>query len=329
MYPCGLVLFIFLYYTTNFGINTSLILRFTLNNILVSMMDGWGDSIYNRAFVKILAKDNNVYLKTVLPRIFMDIENVYFIDPKKDTFRTQQKQKNKEEIVYTKLPNIIHKELTPYYTGKDLIEGSIVSYFYKAYDIPTHTKLEWDLPDFSKDLAESTIDIPKDRKIAIIRPSTIRAEWHTETRNAKQHYLAWCCKILNDCGYYTISIADLEPRKEWLADNVDIPAQLILHKSELGMYGTLELIKNADLVIAGSGFCVPATVSTNTNLFIIFGGRMGFDCLSKITHPTMDMKKIGWAMPDNPCRCTESIHDCDKTITHLESDFYKFLKEIQ
>lgn len=264
-----------------------------------------------------------------MTKLFGDIPNVYFIKHESQTYRTQQKQKLLDDTIYTELPPKIDRYFAPHYGENELAGSSIVAYFYRVYDIPFHTELEWDLPDFSKEFESFKLDLPKDRKIAIIRPATIRAEWACHTRNPNPNYIAWCCKVLNEAGYYTISIADLEPRKEWLVDNISNSAQLKLHKSELGIYGTLELLKSADVVISGSGFCVPASISAGVNLFTIFGGRQNFDSQYKILHPSMNMKKISWASPINPCRCSLMIHDCNKDIPHLESDFFKFLKEVQ
>lgn len=116
--------------------------------------------------------------------------------------------------------------------------------------------------------------------------------------------------------------------EEWLADGIDVPAQMKLYKGELGVYGTLELIKHAEIVVGGSGFIIPATVSSDTNLFLILGGRLMYDGISKTLHPSMNLNKIGWASPKNPCKCTLNKHDCDKTIPTLDSDFFNFLRKI-
>ena len=299
------------------------------SNWHIKMMQGIGYAIYSIPHIKELAKSNNIYLDTVLPKLFKDIPNVFFLKHDDETYRTQQKEQDKNGIKYVDLPSKIDKYINPHYVIQDLLEGSIPSYFYKKFETPFDSKIEWQLPDFSKEFLKHKLNIPKDKKIAIIRPATIRAEWLTETRNPIPQYISWCCKVLNEAGYYTISIADLKEREEWLAEGVDNSAQLKLHKGELGIYGTLGLIQMADIVVGGSGFIIPATVSTNTNLFIIFGGRQSLDSVYKVFHPSMNMKKIGWATPANPCRCAEAIHDCEKSIPTLESDFYKFLKEIQ
>jgi ADP-heptose:LPS heptosyltransferase len=299
-----------------------------MNNVLVKCFEGIGDNIYTLPFVKILAKSNQVYIKTPLPKIFKDVPNIKFIKFDDITYRTQQKSLIDDDTIYSILPKNIYKTYTPQYAGKELLENSIVGSFYKQFDIPYHTTIEWKLPSFKSELGNFLNKIPKNRKIAIIRPATIRKEWRVSTRNANSNYIAWCCKILNEAGYYTIAIADLSAGEEWLADNIDVPAELKLYKGELGIYGTLELLKHAEIVIGGSGFCIPATVSSDTNLFLILGGRLLYDGISKTLHPSMNLNKIGIAYPDLPCKCSLNEHNCNKSISTLDVDFFNFLRTV-
>lgn len=298
-----------------------------MKNIHVRLMEGVGDQLYSRPFIKELSKTHTIYLEAVLPSLFKDIENIKYVDPNKVTYRTQQKQRKSESVEYHKVPEgteLIH----PYYTGEDLNTKSIIAFMYDKFKIPYSTELEWSLPDFSDEFREFEEQLPSNQKIAIIRPATIRAEWIVETRNPNPNYIAWCCKVLNEAGYYTISIADLEVKKEWLAEGIDTPAQLKLHKGELGIYGTLELLKRASIVVGGSGFIIPASACANVPQFIMFGGRMKFDSVYKVFHPSMNLKQIGYAIPDNPCKCTFAKHNCDKTISNLDERFYDFLRTI-
>lgn len=303
-------------------------------NIWIKPMQGIGDLLYTRPFVKVLSQDHNIYMETVLPAMFKDIPNIKYVDPQTLTYRTQQKQREFEvPVKYHKVPDGL--EMTyPYYIAEDIGSKSIVAVMYDKFGMDYKTPIEWSLPDFSAEFADRSSKtiasiIPWGKqKIAIIRPSTIRKEWEIYTRSPKPEYIAWCCKVLNEAGYFTVSIADLEPKKEWLQDAVDVPAQLKLHSGELGIYGTFELIKRADIVVAGSGFCIPAAVSAGTPIFTIFGGRQKFDSVYKVFHPSMNLHKIGWATPANPCKCSMMKHDCNKVIPTLDVDFYDFLRRI-
>lgn len=299
-----------------------------MNNIVIKCYQGIGDSAYTLPFAKELAKSYQVYIKSPLPKIYKDVPNVKFLRFDEDTYRTQEKSLSDDDTIYSPRPLKIEKTFTPEYAGNELLTGSIVSTFSEQLNIPSDAKLEWKLPSFKKELGNFLDTIPKNKKIALIRPATIRSEWRVSTRNPNPNYIAWCCKILNEAGYYTISIADLDYEQEWLADNIDVPAKLKLYSGELGIYGTLELFKHADIVIAGSGFALPAAVSSDTNLFLILGGRLAYDGISKTLHPSMNLNKIGYAQPINPCICTLNEHNCNKNIPDLDIKFFDFLRRI-
>lgn len=68
--------------------------------IYVTTMAGIGDTCYIRPFIKILARDYDVYIKTVLPKMYSDITGVKFIRDEKETFRTQQKSRLRAYIIF-------------------------------------------------------------------------------------------------------------------------------------------------------------------------------------------------------------------------------------
>lgn len=296
-----------------------------MSRILVECMQGIGDQIYSRPFVRLLAQDHDVYLKCVLPDLYSDMR-VKFIDPGVPAYRTQRK--NFTPVEFVPLPEV-DQTINWHYGRLELKKHGIVSHMEHAFGFePGRNKLEFTLPVW-KD-AEQMLDwnILTDKKIAIVRPPTVRKEWINVSRNPNPHYVNWCARMLRDAGYYVISIADCEEGEEWLEGD-EPPADLHLHHGELGLKGTLSLIKRAHLVVGGSGFIIPASVSAGTNLFVIFGGRGEYDNPHKVFDLRMDMKKIGWAMPENFCRCNQMEHDCDKTIKNLDDQFYRFMREIQ
>lgn len=288
----------------------------------IKTMDGIGDNIYLRPHIKELAKQNTVILETVLPEMYSDIPNVKFVEAISQ-YRTQKKVVTKG-INFVKRPD--GEPIAPFYTGKDLLTSNVTSSFARQLGVPVDSKFEWTLPDFSQHYKDKNHSVPEDKKIAVIRPPTLRREWLVRTRNPNPLYIAWAAGVLRDYGYHVISIADLEKNKEWLHGNSEFTADEKLHSGELGIYGTLELLQRADIIVGGSGFILPAGASTKkAKLFTIFGGRMAYDNPQKLFHPTMDMSRIGWSVPDFPCRCTLDEHDCNKTISNLDSDFLKFL----
>lgn len=296
-------------------------------NILIDSMHGLGDNIYQRPFVKNLVEQgNNVYIRTVLPGIYNDIKGLRFIKPGA-TYRTQEKSllKESQTIKWCSLPES-YEVINPLYDGANLKETSIIqSMKIKFSKYGNMDDLVWDLPYFGW---KNNID-NKGKPIAIIRPGTVRNEWRVTTRNADPKYINYSAAVLKEYGYYVISIADVDDINEFLVGQPPA-ADLVLHKGELGIYSTLDLMSISDVVVGGSGFILPATVSmANPHLFVIFGGRMMYDSPYKVFHPSMNMKKISWATPTNPCYCTLSKHDCNKNILDFDSQFMKFIKELQ
>jgi ADP-heptose:LPS heptosyltransferase len=296
-----------------------------MKKVLVNCYEGIGDSIYARPFIKQLCEDGyDVYLKTVLPELFDDLP-VKFIDPGTVKFRTQLVNFSKTAVEFLETPPVTFDRTIFYrYGPNDLKKYSIFGCMEQSfgYDVGSmQPKM-----DLSSNLPPHELDVSS-KKIAIIRPPTVRKEFFCSTRLPLADYVAWCARILKDSGYYVISIADCVEGQEWI-DGDEPYADLKLHHGELGLYKTLSLIKDASVVVGGSGFIVPAALAANVPLFTIFGGRGAYDNPHKIFDLRMDLKKVGWAIPDNFCRCDKQIHECDKTITNLDDKFFQFMKSI-
>jgi hypothetical protein len=291
--------------------------------ILVKCMQGIGDSIYARPFIKMLVEDGHeVFLKTVLPFMYGDL-NVKFVKVEA-TLRSQKKSLAGSTYEMLAEPDV-DKIIDFFYSAQDMKAYGIISHLEKVFGYEVGSTMPiFDLPH----LPAHGIDVPKLKKLAIVRPVTHRKEWLCSSRSPNANYVAWCAKILKDMGYYVISIADCEAGQEWIEEDGDPIADQKFHKGELGLERTLSLIQAADIVVGGSGFIVPATISAGTNLFIIFGGRGGYDNPHKILDLRMDLKKIGWALPNNFCRCKAMEHDCNKEIKDLDSQFFRFMRNV-
>jgi hypothetical protein len=291
-------------------------------------MQGIGDLIYVRPFIQKLAQitNNQVYLDPVIPELFSDINlGLRFVDSGLPKYRTQQKSylstKTRFETELPEFDRIIDWK----YGRSELKQHGIVSHLEHAFGFNPDTSLKFNLP--YSHIAEQRA-LLSSKKIAIIRPPTVRKEWISTSKNPDPIYINWCTRILKDAGYYTISIADCADGEEWL-EGEEPPSDLKLHKGEFGILGTLNLFHQADVVIGGPGFIVPAAISAGANLFVIFGGRGEYDNPRTLFDPRMDLKKIGWALPDNFCRCNQMSHECDKMISTLDDKFFNFLKQIQ
>jgi len=291
--------------------------------IFVKCMHGIGDGLWARPFVRQLVNEgHDLYLETPLPFIYGDLP-VKFVRPAQ-THRTQEKYLDQTSYTFVDKPEV-DKSINFFYSHDEMKKHGIMTHMEQAFGYePGSIQFEMDMPS---NLPSHGLQLPN-KKIAIIRPVTQRKEWLCTSRSPKPQYVAWCARILKDMGYYTISVADCVEDEEWIEQGGDSNADLKLHNGELGLEKTFNLFKSADLVVTGDGFAVPAAIAAKTNVFIIFGGRGKYSNPHKLFDLRMDMKKIGWAIPDNFCRCASMEHDCDKEITNLDSQFFNFMRTI-
>ncbi len=298
-------------------------------SLFIDSMHGIGDHIYQRPFIQELSlsgKYDQVYIASSVPQLYKDFsDRIKFISPRVE-WRTQAK--NLKNVTGIKFETVIpdfddtkkFKTIDPHYGPEMLVRYSIVNYLEKTFEQKFTAPMS--LPAKLKSCKINR------KKIAVVRPATVRAEWPVTTRNPDPSYIRWCSTILRNAGYYVISIADLEDGKEWALEPFP-EADLRIHSGELGIEGTLDLIRKADIVVGGSGWIVPACIAAKTPLFLIFGGRGSFDSPWTLFDIRMDMSNIGWSIPDNFCRCAKNSHPCKKHISNLDSDFYKFMAHIQ
>lgn len=319
--------------------------------IIVRAYHGLGDSIYQIPVIEELSKQHKeVFVETPFPEFYAHLgDNLYFLRPP-ETYRTQGKmmRNSSDPIWYSGKPlpedllmpiqlmpqpgyplnhrprSIRQDSIINFYYGQDnLAKYNIIGCFEKQAKIKLDSPIKFNMPEF---LSNPLIDTKK--KIAVIRPPTDRAEWLSSSRQCLPEYVNQACKILKDSGYFTVSIADCEPGKEWL-NGPEPEADLILHKGELSMGELLSLIKNASIVVGGVGWIVPATIAYNTPAVIVFGGRGGYDCPSNITDVRMNLKNFNYIIPDYFCNCTSSVHGCNKTITNFAEKFTKILSRYE
>ncbi|MCY1296263.1 hypothetical protein D9M70_456390 [compost metagenome] len=171
---------------------------------------------------------------------------------------------------------------------------------------------DFDLPDFGPS--------PVKGRYALVRPVTVRAEWRADTRNPLPEYVVEAAAEMRRRGYRVVSVADLEPGKEWALDPLP-PADIQFHAGELPVEQLLALLQGAAAVIGGIGWIVPAAIAARVPAWIVCGGQGGFNHPDLITHPSMDPSRITFAVPDNFCRCTQKQHACDKRIADYDQRF--------
>jgi hypothetical protein len=294
-------------------VHCNVLRKLKLQPLIIDGMKGFGDNIYQRAFVREIVKTRNVYLSTPYPELYEDL-GVKFINMQ-TPLRTQSKNIARQTRSYCARPKC--EAINPSYNGHDLRTGSIIKGMSSKFGIKPK---DYSLPSFEN-------VIKTEKPICVVRPATIRSEWKASARNPNPDYIFDAIeRARND--YFVVSVADISPPHE-IALNPLPYADLSLNSGELDVKQLLGLIQAAKLVIGGVGWIVPACIATQTPLFCILGGNGKYNAPEKITDEAMDLRKVYFAKPDNYCHCENMTHNCDKNIINLNGQIDEFIRSIR
>lgn len=289
-----------------------------MRQIFIDGMLGIGDNIMERPFIKELAKTHQVWLKTATPEIFCDIPNVYFVRSN-TSLHTQRKNECASDIAFSSLPPAGIPSKRIFYGNAELQSpGGIFGSLRKQFGVKP---CALDLPVFDMP------DIPelKSKKIAIIRPTTERREWHNAARGPLNSHIDQASRILRERGYFCVSIADVDGVNEWISGDEPY-ADLKLHRGELRLTELFAMVQNAGVVVTGSGVVSQTSLAYRTPMIFLGGGCGGSNHHSRITDPdVMDLSRCVFIYPDNYCRCQMMKHNCDKRISNLTEKITEWL----
>lgn len=275
-------------------------------------MKGLGDSIYQRPFVRALTQRREVYLQTPWPELYADLD-VRFVRTRTE-LRTQAINEARNRARYVEPP--IEATRAGFGYAGSLAGSNIAACMERRVPLGAEPFV-FDLPDMGP--APFRAD---DRPYAVVRPVTIRSEWRNEARNPDPRYVAEIAAELRKT-HAVVLVAHLAERQEWLAGELP-PHDLAFITGELNVREMLALVREADVVVGGVGWIVPATIALRRPAFVILGGQGGHNAPARITDPRMDLSRLGWARPDQFCRCENMSHRCPKEISDLPNQWAAF-----
>ncbi|HDG1667821.1 TPA: hypothetical protein PFE31_002073 [Kluyvera ascorbata] len=280
--------------------------------LFIDGMLGMGDNIYQRAFVRQLPA--GTFIKTPWPELYEDLP---VLPVRSNTaLRTQRKNEHRTQAAYHRPPDMRQTKRI-FYGPEHLRRGSIFDAMRQQFGVEPGAI---SLPSFGP--AEFTHEKP----IAVIRPATVRSEWRSDSRNPDPNYLLKASRILRE-HFCVISVADLQDGEEWAVGELP-EADLRLHAGELGLKSLMRLVEHAAVVVTPVGWALPAAIAYKTPVYVVAGGRGGHNAPEIVTDPVMDLSRVGWAIPDNYCRCEAWDHHCDKRISHFTNKFEAWLHEV-
>lgn len=285
--------------------------------VLIDGMKGLGDNIYQRAFVRSLVDaGEDVFLSTPWPELYEDLP-VRFVKLR-TPLRTQAANIARQPPERWTTPPRDARVIHASYGTTTLHKGTIVTGLEQCFGVPP---AGWDLPPLGP------CPVTADRPIAVVRPVTLRMEWSNPARNPEPAYINQLVWVLRGMGFHVVSIADLRKNEEWLVGDPP-PADTILHDGQLTVRQTLALVASAHIAVGGIGWLTPACIAASTPLYAVLGGQGGHNAPEKITHPSMDLTRVGWATPARYCRCVDMRHRCNKTINDIEGGFHRWIKSL-
>lgn len=289
-----------------------------MRQIFIDGMLGIGDNIMERPFIKELAKTHQVWLKTATPEIFCDIPNVYFVRSNTN-LRTQRKNEHASHISFVAAPPDGIQSKRIFYGNNELqLPGGIFEAARHHFGVKP---AQLDLPVFDMPV----ITALQGKKIAFIRPTTERKEWHNAARGPLNSHIDQASRTLKDRGYFCVSVADVDGVNEWISGDEPY-ADLKLHRGELRLTELFALIQNSSVVVTGSGVVSQTALAYKTPMIFLGGGCGGSNHHSRITDPEiMDLSRCAFIYPDNYCMCQMMQHNCDKRISNITEKITEWL----
>ena len=281
-------------------------------------MQGLGDNLYQRAFIKTLANERDIYLETSWPEFYSDLP-VKVVKPSVwAKLRTQRKNVERSKVAWQPPPTSCEAKRISYTlafrSGRSIINGMEESF-----------GIKFNAEDFGPPpLPESPIKT--DKPIAFVRPITVRAEWFNPARNPEPKYLAEIVDVLRPT-HHVVTVADIEQGQEWLVAQPPIKADTDFTHGELSGLSMLALLGVSDIIVGGVGFIVPASLALKRSAFVLLGGQAAHNSPARILDKRLDCSRIGFATPKDFCQCSNMRHDCRKAIPDLMAQFSRFLAD--
>lgn len=288
---------------------------------------GFGDNIYARPIIRYaVERRGQVVLETPWPELYSDMPDVFPAKPT-TTLRTQSRNVERAGIWWTD-----PEDLKPHKIGYRQNEisklGLMGSLRYSAPWVAPSDKLKLDLPQYPKKLLDGQ---QVGRPYAVIRPVTVRKEWDTSARNCDPSYIQHAIHELNDRGFCTILLYDVDGDRETFVGEKPTGAHVEINSHESGFdtKSLISLCQHADLLVGPVGWLVPFGYASKVPTYVIHGGA------GDRNHPTYlapdfdPAHKVAHALPDYYDMSAGKRGIGSTKISNFERNFAAFVEAIQ
>ena len=248
-------------------------------SLYVRGMHGLGDNVHQRAIIRAWIKRGfDVSLETAWPCIYHDLPIRCIYKPV--ALRAQLKNAQRERAKFVPGPSPHHTTNAPHISySRDRIERTPSKTFLEAMfqsvglgDEYVNADMSLPIPEMWAADADALITGWHTTKpILLYRPLVVRPEWRgSGIRNANVDQYAELIAMIRDC-FFVVSIADLEPNREWIV-GPRLIADASFHHGELPFDTLAAIMARAALVYTSSGFPAVLGPAVGTPTISIQGG---------------------------------------------------------
>lgn len=242
--------------------------------LLVRGMHGLGDNLHQRAILRQLMQRHCVWLESSWVAPYHDlIAQGLQIVHKSTSLRTQAKNARREAARFSRraLP-FGTRALRVWYAPEEVRRAGSVLGAMCANTGCDEAAADFRLPvpPAWQERARAVIGNPA-KPIMVYRPLVERREWNGCAARNPDHDAYHDLFLSVRDRFHVVSIADLEPDKEWIVGH-RVVADQAFHRGELDFEALAGLLSLAALVFCSPGFAVILAQAVGTPAVTIFGG---------------------------------------------------------
>lgn len=270
--------------------------------IMIHGMHGMGDNLHQRAIVRELMREHEVWLETPWPSLYHDLD-VHLVS-KGSRLRTQAKNAAREAALFAGVAPPNARTLTVSYPPRMVRQHGSVLAAMSSWCGVAAGDFRLPVPRAWRD----GVPVATDRPILVYRPLVERREWGgCRNRNPDAEAYDQLFSAVR-AEFFIVSVADLAPGQEWMVSR-PVDADATFHAGELELQQLVALFDMATLVFTAPGFAVPLAQAVGTPVISVFGGyedSRSFRSANQTPYLGIDTVR--------PCRCFSHIHRCEKRI---------------
>lgn len=282
-------------------------------------MWGIGDCLHQRAVVKQLMQDYDVWLETCHVWIHHDLieQGLKLILRPTKLWMHEQNIERERKLYPGAYRNIhemprAHRTVKNWYLKREIDKfGSILETMHGNIGLPCD-KPDFTIPvrpEWNTQRVEDVVSRASGKPLMIYRPVVLRKEWDSAARNPDPSVYAQLFQSVRD-RFFVVSVASLRKDVEWIVGE-EQQADLKIHDGGLSMPEMLALFAKADMVFCNAGMAPVVAQAVRRPSIVVYGGRESYRTTQRAgSHlaPTLGIDPI------NPCDCHSHGHACDKRI---------------